>query len=93
MVCEHVKEIRDVAPGTKGCAECLAAGTSWVQLRLCLVCGHVGCCDSSSGKHARRHWEETHHPVIRSAEPGQDWRWCYAHDAYLDPEPERSGAA
>ncbi len=86
MICEHEKEIRNVEPGTQGCAECLATGSRWVQLRMCLTCGHVGCCDSSSGKHARRHWEETHHPVMRSAEPGQDWRWCYSHDAYLDAE-------
>ncbi len=92
MICEHVKEIRDVEPVTKGCAECLATGGGWVQLRLGLSCGHVGCCDSSAGKHARRHWEETRHPVIRSAEPGQDWRWCYAHGDYLDPVGGRPAA-
>lgn len=88
MVCEHAKEIRDVEPATEGCAECLKSGGRWVQLRMCLSCGHVGCCDSSPGKHARRHWEATHHPVIRSAEPGQGWRWCYPHADYLALEGE-----
>ncbi len=76
--CEHVKEI---VPGVKksgdGCVECLKLGMRWVHLRECLVCGHVGCCDSSRGKHATRHFHETKHPVMRSVEPGESWRWCY----------------
>jgi len=60
-----------------GCEEYLADGTSWVHLRLCLGCGHVGCCDSSVMKHASRHYVETHHPVMRSFEPGENWRWCF----------------
>lgn len=66
------------APNTPaGCEECLAAGGRWVHLRLCLECGHVGCCDSSPGKHATAHFHGTGHPVIRSFEPGEAWRWCY----------------
>ncbi len=92
MVCEHLKEIRDVEPSTQGCAECLASGARWVQLRMCLTCGHVGCCDSTKGKHATAHWEVTRHPVMQSIEPGQDWRWCYAHRDYLDREGESPAA-
>jgi CPA1 family monovalent cation:H+ antiporter len=77
--CEHLEDAgltTDVAlPGA--CAECHVAGTSWVHLRLCLECGHVGCCNSSSGRHADAHFRETGHPVMRSIEPGESWRWCY----------------
>jgi uncharacterized UBP type Zn finger protein len=67
------------APATPdGCAECLAEGTPWVHLRLCLTCGHIGCCDSSPRRHASGHFDQTGHPVIRSFEPGEDWRWCFA---------------
>jgi uncharacterized UBP type Zn finger protein len=76
--CEHVKQIRDVTPSGDGCKECLESGDEWVHLRLCLTCGHVGCCDSSKNKHATKHFEAVKHPIIRSFEPGEDWRWCYA---------------
>ena len=75
--CSHISQIRDVKPGTAGCEECLAMGDSWVHLRLCLVCGHVGCCDSSKNKHATRHFQHVGHPLIRSIEPGETWIWCY----------------
>jgi Na+/H+ antiporter len=77
--CEHLTQEAEMAiPLTPdGCAECLAAGQSWVHLRLCLHCGHVGCCDSSPGKHATAHFHETAHPVMRSLEPGEAWRWCF----------------
>jgi uncharacterized UBP type Zn finger protein len=76
--CTHVAEIRDVTPSTtEGCEDCLAVGGTWVHLRECLSCGHVGCCDSSPAKHATGHYTSTHHPVIRSFEPGETWRWCY----------------
>jgi uncharacterized UBP type Zn finger protein len=77
MICEHVEEIRDVEPSSDGCQECLQTGDSWVHLRLCLTCGHVGCCDTSKNKHATKHFYNTHHPIIQSFEPGEDWRWCY----------------
>jgi uncharacterized UBP type Zn finger protein len=64
-----------------GCEECLAQGDTWVQLRLCLACGHVGCCDSSKNKHATKHFHRTKHPVIRSFEPGERWMWCYVDEA------------
>jgi len=79
--CEHVIGLKPVDPLTpQGCAECLASGDRWVHLRLCLTCGHVGCCDSSPNRHATAHYKETGHPVIRSFEPGEDWRWCYIDD-------------
>jgi len=64
-----------------GCEECLASGSRWVHLRLCTSCGHVGCCDSSPNRHATAHFAATDHPVVRSAEPGESWRWCYVDQA------------
>lgn len=77
--CEHLQAAPpDVKPAsTTGCLECEAEGLTPVHLRLCLTCGHVGCCDSSEGRHATRHYEESGHPVMRSFEPGESWRWCY----------------
>jgi uncharacterized UBP type Zn finger protein len=75
--CRHLPAGPDPEPKTTGCEECLAAGMRWVHLRLCLTCGHVGCCNASEGKHATAHFEETGHPVIRSHEPGETWCWCY----------------
>ena len=77
---EHVKDVR---PHTRGCEECLKMGDEWVHLRMCLECGHVGCCDSSKNRHARAHFHGTKHPIIRSAERGEDWRWCYVDEVYL----------
>jgi len=77
-VCEHVGAGREVAaPRADGCEDCLAAGGHWVHLRLCVVCGHVGCCDSSPNRHASGHFRATGHPLIQSYEPGEDWWWCY----------------
>ena len=67
--CPHVQHIRKVTPNSKGCEECLATGDRWEHLRLCLTCGHVGCCDSSKNKHATKHFHATGHPIIKSAEP------------------------
>jgi CPA1 family monovalent cation:H+ antiporter len=80
--CEHLMEAPTlVKPRTpEGCEECLRDGTEWVHLRLCLSCGHVGCCDSSPYHHADTHFEETGHPVMRSFEPHEHWRWCYVDD-------------
>jgi uncharacterized UBP type Zn finger protein len=70
--------VPEPAARTDGCEECLKIGQEWVHLRKCLDCGHVGCCDQSIGKHATKHARATGHPVIRSAEPGEDWRYCYS---------------
>ena len=75
--CTHLDLIRDVTPSADGCEECLALGDTWVHLRLCLICGHVGCCDNSKNQHATKHFHATGHPIIRSFEPGEDWMWCY----------------
>jgi uncharacterized UBP type Zn finger protein len=82
--CVHMMAASSVAAQTpQGCAECLATGGAWVHLRLCLTCGHVGCCDSSPGRHATQHFHATTHPVVRSFQPGESWRWCYV-DEVLD---------
>ena len=82
--CEHLKETPKVSPSGAGCKECLEMGDDWVHLRLCLTCGHVGCCDSSKNKHATRHFHATKHPVVRSFEPGENWRWCFVDQVYAD---------
>jgi uncharacterized UBP type Zn finger protein len=78
--CEHMRTVPVPEPDAKtdGCEECLAIGQQWLHLRKCLECGHVGCCDSSIGKHATKHARTTGHNVIRSEEPGEDWVYCYA---------------
>lgn len=84
MRCRHAGEIEPTPPRTPdGCEECLKAGTSWVHLRLCLGCGHVGCCDSSPGRHASRHYQHTHHPVMASYERGERWAWCFVDETDL----------
>ena len=84
MTCEHIIDIDPVPARAPGCEECLKTGSRWVHLRLCLTCGHVGCCDSSPGRHATRHFHQTAHPVIASFEPGERWAWCYVDQATLE---------
>ena len=83
--CKHTQALPIPEPdaGTQGCEECLAIGQKWVHLRKCLECGHIGCCDLSIGKHATKHAKTTGHAVIRSFEPGEDWRYCYVDDEYV----------
>jgi len=81
--CSHLNLIRAVQPSAEGCEECLALGDTWVHLRLCQTCGHVGCCDSSKNKHATQHFHSTTHPIVQSFEPGEDWRWCYIDKSYV----------
>jgi uncharacterized UBP type Zn finger protein len=83
--CSHLNQIRSVTPRTpEGCEECLKIGSDWVHLRLCLECGHVGCCDQSPHKHATKHFHRTRHPIMRSFEPGETWGWCYVDKIQLD---------
>ena len=70
-----ITELPDAVPG---CADCLATGGVWLHLRICLECGHVGCCDDSPGRHASAHAQTSGHPIIRSLEPGEEWCWCFA---------------
>jgi uncharacterized UBP type Zn finger protein len=85
--CPHLVEIRDVVPSAKGCEDCLRIGSGWVHLRLCLTCGHVGCCDDSPNRHASEHFHATGHPMMRSIEPGETWGWCYVDEIPYDPVP------
>jgi uncharacterized UBP type Zn finger protein len=75
--CQHLDQIKIRQTNTRVCEDCVRTGDSWVHLRLCLICGHVGCCDSSKNKHATKHFHRTKHPLIRSIEPGETWMWCY----------------
>ncbi len=84
MPCEHEVDLKPVAPRTGGCEECLKAGSRWVHLRLCLTCGHVGCCDSSPGRHATKHFHHSQHPVMASWEPDERWAWCFIDQAEVD---------
>ncbi|MBI3343604.1 MAG: UBP-type zinc finger domain-containing protein [Gammaproteobacteria bacterium] len=81
--CTHLDQIQKVTPSAPGCEGCLKTGDEGVQLRLCLICGHVDCCDSSKNKHATRRFHGTGHPIIQSFEPGEEWRWCYVDQTYL----------
>ena len=86
--CEHLRDVRAVEPRTpQGCEECLAMGSGWVHLRLCLECGHVGCCDDSPNRHATKHFHQSGHAVIRSFEPHEDWGWCYVDGLFFEPAP------
>jgi uncharacterized UBP type Zn finger protein len=86
--CKHLAQVRDVQPKTPdGCEECLESGAEWVHLRLCLECGHVGCCDDSPNRHATKHFHKTKHPVMRSFEPGENWGFCYVENLFIEPAP------
>jgi len=84
--CAHLGAVNpDTRPKSEGCAECVAMGDAWVHLRLCMACGHVGCCDDSKNRHATKHFEGTGHPIIRSLEPGETWGWCFVDKVTFDP--------
>jgi len=85
--CSHLDTIADVAPSADGCEDCLAIGSGWVHLRMCMSCGKVGCCDNSPNRHATAHARESGHPIIRSAEPGEAWGYCYPDDLYMETLP------
>jgi hypothetical protein len=85
MRCGHLKEInKKVKPSSKGCEDCLKIGGTWVHLRMCMICGHAACCDSSPHQHATAHFHETKHPIMRSIEPGEDWGWCYVDEVEVN---------
>ncbi len=88
MVCHHFEQLKPVSSAhasyAKGCEEYVKMGSGWVHLRECLVCGHVGCCDSSPNTHATKHFHATQHPVMRSGEPGEDWGWCFVDEVMVE---------
>jgi hypothetical protein len=86
--CEHVDEVRqDLSPvADPVCDDCARTGdASWVSLRQCMTCGHVGCCDSSPNRHATAHHQGTSHPMVQTLQPGQDWAWCYVDEVTMRP--------
>ncbi len=82
--CTHLNQVHEVSPSAAGCEDCLKIGDSWVHLRLCMSCGHVGCCDSSKNKHATKHFHSTDHPIIKSLERGEVWGYCYKDDTFFE---------
>jgi CPA2 family monovalent cation:H+ antiporter-2 len=86
--CTHLDQVRTVRPRAEGCEECLRSGGRWVHLRICMTCGHIGCCDSSKNKHATLHHRETGHPIVKSFERGEDWAWCYPDQLLLEPRQQ-----
>ena len=83
--CAHFDLVRSIVPNGNGCEECLQLGDSWLHLRLCMSCGHVGCCDDSPNRHAAAHFRERNHPIMQSFEPGEDWWFCYIDELVVVP--------
>lgn len=77
--CTHLDQVEFMEPATEvvACLQCIALGDRWVHLRMCQICGQIGCCDDSPNKHATAHFKSSGHPIIRSVQPGEDWSWCY----------------
>ena len=92
VTCSHLDQIRDVKPSAAGCEECIKLKAQWVHLRMCMSCGKIGCCDSSPNRHARQHAGESGHPIARSAEPGEDWSWCFVDDVAFVVAPGSGNA-
>lgn len=84
--CTHRQEFQTSTPRSQGCEECLDLGDTWIHLRMCTRCGHVGCCDNSKNRHASNHYRATGHPIGRSLEPGATWSYCYADEVFLSDE-------
>jgi Zn-finger in ubiquitin-hydrolases and other protein len=82
--CTHTDQIAHVVPSARGCEECLKIGSTWVHLRLCRICGHVGCCDDSPHRHATAHFRQTQHPIIEGYDPPEGWGWCFLDRLMLD---------
>ena len=78
--CTHLDLIRVTLPTKHVCEDCVKMGATWVHLRMCLICGHIACCDDSPNRHATAHFRASKHPLVRSIEPGETWTWCYADD-------------
>ena len=85
LVCTHFDLIQDVTPSADGCQQCIELGDPWVNLRMCKICGQVGCCDDSKNKHATKHYHSTRHPIMKSIMPGEDWMWCFVDEVGIVP--------
>jgi hypothetical protein len=94
-VCSHLDQIRVTAlpASIEGCEECLTIGSSWVHLRMCMTCAKIGCCDSSPNRHASRHAHAASHPIVRSAQPGEYWSWCFLDEVGFVVEPGGAAAS
>jgi hypothetical protein len=86
--CAHLAEIKNVTPSADGCEDCLKIGSGWMHLRLCKICGHVGCCDNSPNRHATKHYHASDHAMIKSFEPGEEWGYCYPDDMFYETLPD-----
>lgn len=84
--CAHVGQMHEVEASADGCEDCLQVGDFWMHLRLCMVCGHVGCCDNSKNRHATAHFHGTRHAIMKSFEPGEDWGWCFVDEIELEQD-------
>ena len=82
--CAHLETVADVEPSSPGCEDCLRIGGTWMHLRMCMRCGHVGCCDQSPNRHASAHFNATGHPVIEGYDPPEGWGWCYVDEVFFD---------
>lgn len=92
--CTHLDDLAvNAPPGTEGCVDCLTIGGTWVHLRRCLACGHVGCCDSSPKRHATAHFAGSNHPLVQSFEPHEDWVWCYIDQIAFEVDALMPGAS
>ena len=91
-LCTHLGQAQDVEPSSDGCEDCVRIGGTWVHLRMCMVCGHVGCCDQSPHRHATAHYRSSQHPLIQSYEPGEDWWYCYIDDVAFIVDDAKSFA-
>ncbi len=83
MACTHLHDLPEVVPDSRRCEACIEIGAEWAQLRMCLLCGRVGCCDASPNRHAAKHAADCGHALVRSVEPGDSWRWCYVDEEYV----------
>jgi len=86
QICGHLDQVGDVTPSSDRCEDCLRVGGRWVHLRMCMICGHVGCCDDSPNRHATAHFRDSGHPLIQSYEPGEDWWYCYLDEVAFELE-------
>ena len=84
VTCRHLTQVAVTTTDKRVCEDCVKVGDDWVHLRLCLICGHVGCCDDSKNRHATKHFRATQHPIVTSLEPGESWSWCFIDEVAME---------